>query len=291
MVSEERQMQSPPHPAAEPAVNRAARTSGYTEGSEMAGLPAAELAYWAALAVTAGGDIAVFDQILSIVLNLEPWLVWVAVAGFTACALTLAHFAGRIARDRSVGYGHAGRRAVWLLVVPWLLLGLTAFAVRMIVAEQSTGTAAVGGLSARSQNTASAALFVMLYVASGAVAGVGVYLARNPYRSRYGLAERKHRKALTRLTRSQAPYERAMSVLQIHLRGRRREAENYAAARQLRLAYGDEMKRYTAILVAAHLQDPSATTGITLPDRRPLGDGSTTGREADPRTDPPTETS
>ena len=56
----------------------------------------------------------------------------------------------------------------------------------------------------------------------------------------------------------------------MHIRSRQREEANYNAARSLHLANADELKRYAAVLVAAHLQHPSATDGMTLPDRVPF---------------------
>src|SRR5262249_14748692 len=163
-------------------------------------------------------------QIVSIVMQqLGPWLIWLAVAGFTASALTLAHFLGRLLRDRAAGHGPGGRWIIWCLAVPWALLGITAVVGRLVVANQVNSTTKVGGLSESSQQAASAWMFFVLYVASGIVAAAGAFLTRNPLRVRYRTAARKYRKALKRLARSQPPYERALSILQLHIRGRQRE--------------------------------------------------------------------
>jgi hypothetical protein len=278
-----------PVAGAEPDAGRARPKHGYAEPAEIAGRPLGEFMYWIALALAAGADLAAFNQIVSIAMpQLGAWLIWLVVAGFTAGALTLAHFAGRLVRDRAAGHGHGdGRTLLLLLVAPWAMLGVTAFVVRLIVANQSNSITAVGGLSDTNEQVASAGMFLVLYVVSGVVAGVGAYLTRNPCRTRYRMAARDYRKSLERLARSQAPYERALSVLQLHIRDRRRDEQSYLSAKSLRLACADELKRYAAVLIAAHLQDPSATDGMTLPDRIPLTPAGTPRPAGRPATLPP----
>ncbi|MGI9004470.1 MAG: hypothetical protein ACR2GH_22940 [Pseudonocardia sp.] len=249
-------------PGADPA-------KGHADRGEIVGQPIAEYVQWVVLAVTACADVAVFYQILSgfVLTHLPDWLVWLAVAGFTTCSLLLAHFAGRLFRDARVGYGTPEHGLIYVLAGTWLLLGLAAFTVRLVVAEGGAGATAATALGNQSQTVASAVLFLVLYVGSGMVSGIGAYLSRNPLRNRYRKAQRNQRYAQKRLHRSQAPYERAVSVLQLHIRNRQREADNYAAAQTLRVAYVEEMKAYTGILISGHLQDPSATTGVTSPRR------------------------
>jgi hypothetical protein len=246
---------------------------GYRAPTQATGRLTGEVIYIVALAVTAGADVVAFDQVLSIIISqLGPRLIDVAVAGFTAMSLTLAHFAGRLLRDRAARHGAEGRLAAWLLIIPWALLGLAAFAARLILAqsELNASTTAVATGSASSKDLASAFLFLILYLASGAVAGFGEYLTRNPYRAHYRKALRAYQRALRRLDRTQAPYERALSVWELHEAGRQAEQDNHASAADLVRANADELKRYAAFLMAAHLQDPAATDGMTLPDRIPL---------------------
>jgi hypothetical protein len=61
-----------------------------------------------------------------------------------------------------------------------------------------------------------------------------------------------------------------VQVYRQRARSRAREEANWQAAREQRLAHADELKRYAAVLIAAHLQDPSVTDAMTLPDRRPI---------------------
>jgi hypothetical protein len=247
----------------------------YRDVAEVAGRPVAELGYWLALAVTAGADVAAFNQIVSLVMSDQnAWIVALMVAGFTACSLTLAHFAGRLASDIAAGHGTATRKHVLLLLAPWAVLGVVAFAVRLTAAfDRGTsvgGAVFGGGLSEQTRHATAAFMFLVLYIASGAVAGFGVYLTRNPKRVAYRRAVRAYDRAVRRLSRSAPPYERAVQVLRQHARTALREEENYRAAVDQRLAFAGELKRYAAVLIAAQLRDPSVTDGMTLPDRVPM---------------------
>jgi hypothetical protein len=250
-------------------------TAAYRDAGETAGRPVAELGYWLALAVTAGADVAAFNQIVSLVMSDQnAWIVALMVAGFTACSLTLAHFAGRLARDVSAGHGTANRTQVLALVTPWAVLGVVAFGVRLTAAFDGGtsvgGQVLGGGLSEQARHATAAFMFLVLYVASGAVAGFGVYLTRNPKRVAYRRALAAYDRAMRRLARSQPPYERAVQVLRQHARTALREEANFQAAAAQRAAFAGELKRYAAVLIATQLKDPSVTDGMTLPDRQPM---------------------
>ncbi len=222
--------------------------------------------YWLALAVTAGADIAAFNQIVSLVMrDQNEWIVALMVTGFTACSLTLAHFVGRLARDRT---------RVTLLIVPWAALGLGAFGVRLAEAfspgPQLGLGVPLGGMSDHTRHATAAVMFLVLYAASGTVAGFGAYLTHDPVRAAYRRAVIAHDRALRRLSRSQPPYERAIQVLRQHVRSARREEAVFQAALAHRLANASELKRYAAVLIAAQVKDPSVTDGMTLPDRAPM---------------------
>jgi hypothetical protein len=264
---------------------------GFAGAAEVAGLPVTEIVYWFALALAAGADVAAFHQVVSLILRDQgDALVWLMVVGLTAIALTLAHFAGRLARDVTAGRGPATWKQFFACAIPWVALGVAAFAVRLIVADSSGGTTVdgsiVGGADiGKSARQASAAvLFLVLYVGAGAVAAFGEFLSRNPLRSGYRRSLRAHHRALSRLSRSQPPYERAVHVYRQRARSRAREEAVWRAARDQRLAHADELKQYAAILIAAHLQDPSVTEAMILPDRRPIAgpNGATPADETRP---------
>jgi hypothetical protein len=181
-------------PAPEPAAAGTRATPpaerGYANATDVAGLPLTEIVYWFALALAAAADVAAFHQVVSLVMRDQgDALVWLMVVGLTVIALTLAHFAGRLARDVSAQHGTATRRQVLLCALPWVALGLAAFAVRLIVADSSGGTTLdgtiIGGdtVGRQARQTSGAVLFLALYVGSGAVAAFGAYFSRNPLRS------------------------------------------------------------------------------------------------------------
>ena len=142
--------------------------NSYRQPSEATGRMAGEIIYWLALAVTAGADVAAFKQVLSIILAvLGPAYIILAVAGFTAMSLTLAHFAGRLLRDRKAKHGPQGKWSVWLLLAPWALLGGAALFARLILPPSGTAEAAtaVSSGSASTAPLAGAVLFLILYLA------------------------------------------------------------------------------------------------------------------------------
>jgi hypothetical protein len=262
----------------------------HANAADVSGLPMSEIVYWFALALAAAADVAAFHQVVSLILRDQgDTLVWLMVIGLTVIALTLAHFAGRLARDIRAGHGSATWKQVLACAIPWVALGLAAFTVRLIVADSSGGTTVdgnvIGGgdVGKTARQVSGAVLFLALYAGSGAVAAFGAFMSRNPLRSGYRQSLRAHNRALTRLSRSQPPYELAVQVYRQRARIRAREEANWQAARAQRLAHADELKRYAAILIAAHLQDPAATDALTLPDRRPIdGSSAAAGREARP---------
>lgn len=243
---------------------------GYAHPSEVAGRSLGEMLHVLALLVTAAADVAVFSDTASIIMRKSSELIiWLLVAGFTAGSLTLAHFAGRFARDKIARYGPEPKRGILVVLVPWLLLGVVVFVVRLIVTESATSTSGGIGPSESQTMMAGAAMFAGLYVVSGAVAAVGEFLTRNPYRTRYRTAFRANRRALKALARTQHRYERSVGVLKVHTANQAREQQNYDSAKALRTAWASKLKRYSAVLIAAHLQNPSATDGMTEPDRSP----------------------
>lgn len=261
------------------------RPEAYADPGEMVARGAGEYVAWFMLAVTACADLAVFSQILGVLMEESgDAILWLAVAGFTACSLMLAHLAGRLHRDIEVGFGRWSAVLRNALAIGWLSLGLAAFAVRLLIEYSSSGGggSVAGGGTDLGRAWGGALLFLVLYVGSGLVAAVGAYHSRNPLRTRYHQAVRTVRKAQEQLQRSQAPYERAVNVLQLHVRNRQGEEANYAAARQLRIAYADEARSMVGILVAQHLQSPPATTGLTSPRRRAAVAPSTTDPGEDP---------
>ncbi len=238
----------------------------YVDPGEMAGITFGEYVYAGVVIVAAGADLTAFHQVLSLLFRRSSGLIiWMAVAGFTACALLLAHSAGRLQRDLHERYGRATQSYVQWIGLVWASLGLIAFLVRLFVHPPQQGTATVTSSSLFTVAVASAFLFLALYVASGLIAAIGAYFVRQPLRARYRKAELVFRHSRRRASRPHARYERATNVLQMHVRNRRNDDFNYAAALELRKALAAGMREYARLRMAAHLQDPSATTGLTYP--------------------------
>ncbi|WP_328458408.1 hypothetical protein [Amycolatopsis sp. NBC_00438] len=244
----------------------------YGHPAEVAGIPLTELAHFLLLLLIAGADFAVFRQVLSIIMSKQPAeVVLAATIGVTVCSLMLAHVVGRLLRDKAAQYRPVPTRYVLGLSLGWLVLGVAAFFVRILVAEADTAAKSkTAAATAWAEQTSGALLFAAFYVASGLVAAVGAYFTHNPLRTHYRKASAGFRHANRKLTRSQPPYQRALGVLKLHKDSRVREEMNYLAAKAERHAFADDLKRYAAVAIAAHLQNPSATDGMTLPDRIPF---------------------
>src|SRR5262249_12483980 len=111
------------------------RRYSFQRSADVSGLSAGETPYLVALLFAGGADAAAFHQVASLVMPMEQdWLIALLVVGLTLVALTLAHFSGRLAREIAAGMGRATWRSVSWCAVPWLLLGLTAIVVRVVVA-------------------------------------------------------------------------------------------------------------------------------------------------------------
>ncbi|MFY1637652.1 hypothetical protein ACN27F_31000 [Solwaraspora sp. WMMB335] len=244
----------------------------YQGPAEVSGRSVAELFYLVPLMIAAGADVVAFYQVVTLLFaDLADRLHLMLVAGLTVAAVMLAHFAGRIARDMLAGYGGANRWGLALCVVPWAVLGAAAVAVRLLATVDTGGGATdfdSGG--GRQEQVAGALLFGALYLASGLVAALGEFFSHNPLRSGYRRALRGHRRAVRKLRSLHPPVERAKHVYEMHRLSVVRDDACYAAERDRRLAFTEELKRYSEILIAAHLNNPSATDGMTQPDWRPL---------------------
>ncbi len=249
----------------------------YQNSSAVAGRPLGELLYIPLLAIALGADVAAFYQVVSLVMpDAHDQMIMLLVAGLTATAVMLAHFAGHFARDLLAEHGAATKLGLWICLIAWALLGLAAVVVRAAVAGDSSDgldvTAVDTGGGATDQYVA-ALLFGALYFASGMVAAIGAFVTRNPLRTAFRKAHRRFRKTTLKLRKSEPPFERAKHAFELHRTALRRDEDNYRAAWEQRLAFGEELKRYSAVLIAAHLQSPSATDGMTEPDwRRRLPD-------------------
>ena len=242
----------------------------YQGAADVSGQALGDLGHKGALLVAAAADAAAFSAVVSLIMVQNHWWeIWLIVLGLTVIALTLAHFAGRMARDDAAAHGRVRWTVVLICGIPWFLLGCAAVWVRMRIAP-STGGLLDDPSSVQDNRFPNALLFLVLYVASGMVAGVGEFLTRNPLRSSYRNLMKTYQKAQRKLVKSQPPFERAMFVREIHRASFEEDDEVLLNAKLDRLAFGEELKQYAQITIAAHLQDPSATDGMTEGDWRPM---------------------
>jgi hypothetical protein len=191
----------------------------YGDPTLIAGRPRSSYMYLIVLLFAAGADIGAFFQIIELVLAQDPlYLVYIVVFGFTATALSLAHRAGALSRDRVAGAAWVGKIMPLLCGITWLLLGIAAFYVRItLLATSITGplSFSLDSPSVKSGSYAdqSAIVFLALYLATGLVTWMGAYLSRNPLAESYKMASRAFVKARLQVDSSSVKADSAEAVL------------------------------------------------------------------------------
>lgn len=225
------------------------------------------LLYLAAVAVAAVADFIAFYQVLQRVLrNLQnQWLI-VLVIGFTAVALTLAHFLGVFLRDRRAGARWHAPVMLPGCAVLWVALGFVAFWVRWKVSgapappalPSAGGTLAVPQASLQS-TLPGAAMFAAFYFATGAAAITGSYLSHNPLRRSFVRTRRAHESAI----RKQAVAARDLVAAEAdrdaidHQQEAAVEVRDSAIDERHKLA--DELKKLARLELTKKIGDVSAT--------------------------------
>jgi hypothetical protein len=207
------------------------------ELSQIAGRSWSHALFWLVLALAAGVDVVTFYQVLILVLNVPEELVMVAVAGFAAVALTLAHYTGLQARQAINPRNITGSRTLALLAGgTWLVLGVTAFAVRLVLepAMNDVGTSqiVVDGVPAQNVGGSSgsgeylgALLFLALYLSTGVVTGLAGYFRQDPAARQYGRAVELRSTAAAKYAHSNRAYAQADQVWKAIQRARERHDE------------------------------------------------------------------
>jgi hypothetical protein len=246
---------------------------GHADPTMLAGRPRGSSIYVLALIVAAAADIAAFYQVVEVALNLSQKMGAVLVVGFTGVTLTLAHFIGRMLRDRRAGAKWIQGPMIAVVAVIWLALGALAYWVRLKSGGPSQGFSLPGTQSSGSGSTqgtpAAAAMFAGLYAATGAVAAIGAYLTHNPLHAAFARSIREHRRAAE---------GHALSARRLRLAEAEREfyvGQMTAAllvrdeAVQARHALAQELKQLARLEIAKHLRDASATDAFVDDDARP----------------------
>ncbi len=246
---------------------------GYADPTLLAGRPRGSSIYVLALVVAAAADIAAFYQVVEVALNLSQTMGTVLVVGFTGVTLALAHFIGRMLRDRRAGAKWVQGLMIAVVAIIWLALGGLAYWVRLKSGGGSGGFALPGTQSSGSGSTqgtpAAAAMFAGLYAATGAVAAIGAYFTHNPLHAAFAQSIREHRRAAE---------DHGLSARRLRLAEAEREfyvGQMTAAllvrdeAVLARHALAAELKQLARLEIAKHLRDPSSTDAFIDDDARP----------------------
>ena len=227
----------------------------------------ADVFYLIAIAFAAIADFIAFYQVLSLVLrNLGDLELKLLVVGFTAIALTLAHYLGVFLRDRTAGARWHHPAMLPGCAIFWVALGIMAFWVRWKVSGASGGAVLPslgGGLPVAQPHFQStlpgAAMFAAFYFATGAAAITGSYLSHNPLRRSFTRTVRAHESAIKKQAggaRDQAAAEAGRDAFD-HQEQAAAEVRN-SAIEELRKLAG-EMKRLARLELAKKIGDVSAT--------------------------------
>jgi hypothetical protein len=234
------------------------------------------LVYYAVLTVAAGIDIATFYQVLALVMrNVPDEIVWLGVVGFTVTALALAHTIGVRIRDRVDNGGRAlGSSSAWMLFIVWLFVGITAFVVRLTAAppQLSGGTTIIEegqpvtfGLSPTDDPLLAALLFLALYFATGAVAGVAGYLRHNTAAKQYAATLKARSEVAKVAAVSAADLALARQTLYALQEERRRREDGWVKAQEEWAAIARRLKQEARLRLASHAQNPSVTDAYFEP--------------------------
>lgn len=225
---------------------------------------------WAVIALAAGGDAVNFYLALSTIsAELSSELVALLVAALTVVAVACVHSAAVAVRERSAVGSTPWGAAPMALTVLWLLLGLTAFLLRLRMPEPDAGTGGLVVLGAEpveasggSVTLAMSLMMLVLYLATGGIAAWFAFEHHNPYARLYHRARRRARRAEKRLGRAvirEGRAERELAVLHEDLAHDDERASRELANVQARAAELHELAR---LRLAKLLGDPAATSAL-----------------------------
>jgi len=240
---------------------------GHSDPTLLSGKSGASVVYLVAIVLAAVADFIAFYQVLELVLrNLQNQYLILLVIGFTAIALTLAHFLGVFLRDRRAGARWHHPATLPGCAVLWVALGVVAFWVRWKVsgAANSSGLpTGGGGLVVPQFNFQStlpgATMFAAFYFATGAAAIIGSYLSHNPLRRSFVRTVRAHESAI----KQQAAGARVLADAEAQREAIDHQEHAGAEVRdstieELRKLAG-ELKKLTRLQLAKKIGDVSAT--------------------------------
>lgn len=241
----------------------------------------ARLGLWTVAVAAALVDVGTFYQVLVTVLDAPERVVWVVVFGFAAVALTLAHWAGWQSRQyQNPRSAHRSRLLAAGLFLVWFGLGVLAFVIRYQLAQADSSNAstvdtngtvstASGGIDKTTEHYA-AVFFFMLYIATGAVAGVAGYFRPDPAARQLGRAQRRRARAARRHARTAEQFTRlettkAKIEKRIEDAHRRREEARQAAEERCRSA-AERLKAQSSLYLRRAVPVPDAPNTTPMPE-------------------------
>ncbi|MCP2250620.1 hypothetical protein [Lentzea aerocolonigenes] len=230
-----------------------------------------------ALLCAAAADVAAFIQVVNLLGRQRQTVTVLLVIGFTSLVLYLAHVAGTLVKEKK------GKAAAAYLIV-WATMGLLAAWVRLISPPPASAQVSLSldseatGATPENQQFAfaGAGLFLALYLGSGLAACIGSYLTHHSARSAFMAAVAAYRRAVRRVRAIERDHGAARTAWQVQISARDAAAKVLAAQKARRLAFAEELKQYTRVLLAEKARDPSVTDAILAEDKRPY-DYSTNG--------------
>lgn len=247
--------------------------------SQLIAHPLSEAGLWLVLLAAAFVDVATFHQVLLLVMtNATTGIVWGVVIGFVAVALALAHYVGGRARlsltpSRATVSTLGAGLIAWICFGIWSTLGLIAFLVRLLIDDASQGGGStfvidgqavdVGAADHAKTRILSALLFLVLYLATGALSALTGYTRQIAAR-RWGRVDRRRRRAARRAASAHSDLVLAEQLLDAIAAEKQRRTAYRASALQRCDATAAGLKHEVRLKLGATPRDRAAEA---LPER------------------------
>lgn len=225
---------------------------------------------WGVILLAAGGDAVNFYLALAAIsAELSEGLVALLVAALTVVAVACVHSAAVAVRERSAVGSTPWGAAPIALTVLWLMLGITAFLLRLRMPEPEAGASGLVVVGAEpveasggSVVLAMSLMMLVLYLATGGIAAWFAFEHHNPYARLYHRARRQCRKAEKRAGKAltlAGRCERELVVLREDLALDMERTTSELANVRARAA---ELHERARLRLAKHLGDPAATSAL-----------------------------
>ena len=253
------------------------RAGYYRDPSSLNGGPATNPLVWIFVFLAVLADLAAFYTVVAVLFAAQPVIVWLATIGFTAVGVGLAHQLGVGFKQRRCA-DPRGSAAVWATLLVWLGVGGAAFVVRWLsspilalVGAGASFPTAGGSPAAPSVDRPllAAIFFVVLFLASGLLAGYVGYQGHNPDVIALGRARDMRRAAAGRREASVTALTELRAVRDALREELDHADEHRAAMRQATAAAVYEVKNRARLMVAIRNGDPEDAQDIVDDAPRP----------------------